>query len=33
MILQTPWMEGGEFKGVIEISFEVPMEMPHYKRG
>lgn len=32
MIHQTPWIEAGEFKGVIEISFEVPMEMPHYKR-
>ncbi len=32
MIHQTPWMEAGEFKGVIEISFEVPMEMPHHKR-
>ena len=32
MIHQTPWIEDGEFKGVIEISFEVPMEMPHYKR-
>ena len=33
MIHQTPWMENGEFKGLIEISFEVPMELPHYKRG
>jgi transcriptional regulator with PAS, ATPase and Fis domain len=33
MIHQTPWMEHGEFKGLIEISFEVPMELPHYKRG
>lgn len=32
MIHQTPWMEDGEFKGVIEISFEIPMEMPHHKR-
>lgn len=32
MIHQTPWMENGEFKGVIEISFEIPMEMPHHKR-
>ncbi|MDP3435243.1 MAG: hypothetical protein Q8T04_20070 [Bacteroidota bacterium] len=33
MIHQTPWIEDGEFKGLIEISFEVPMELPHYKRG
>lgn len=32
MIHQTPWMEEGEFKGVVEISFEIPMEMPHHKR-
>ncbi len=32
MIHQTPWMENGEFKGVIEISFEVPMDLPHYIR-
>lgn len=33
MIHQTPWMENGEFKGVVELSFEIPMEMPHHKRG
>jgi len=32
MIHQTPWMEGGEFEGVVEISFEIPMEMPHFVR-
>ena len=32
MIHQTPWMENGEFKGVVEISFEIPMELPHHKR-
>lgn len=32
MIHQTPWMENNEFKGVVEISFEIPMEMPHHKR-
>lgn len=32
MIHQTPWMEDGEFKGVVELSFEIPMEMPHYIR-
>jgi transcriptional regulator with PAS, ATPase and Fis domain len=32
MIHQTLWMEDGEFKGVVEISFEIPMELPHYKR-
>ena len=33
MIHQTPWMENGEFKGVVEISFEIPMEMPHFVRS
>jgi transcriptional regulator with PAS, ATPase and Fis domain len=32
MIHQTPWLEKGEFMGVVEISFEIPMEMPHHKR-
>ena len=32
MIHQTPWMENGEFKGVVEISFEVPMDLPHHVR-
>lgn len=33
MIHQTPWMENGEFKGVVEISFEIPEELPHFKRN
>jgi transcriptional regulator with PAS, ATPase and Fis domain len=33
MIHQTPWMENGEFKGVVEISFEIPMDMPHFVRS
>jgi transcriptional regulator with PAS, ATPase and Fis domain len=33
MIHQTPWMEDGEFKGVVEISYQIPMELPHYKRS
>lgn len=33
MIHQTPWMENGEFKGVVEMSFEIPMEMPHHIRS
>ncbi|MBW8325962.1 MAG: hypothetical protein K0M50_14450 [Prolixibacteraceae bacterium] len=32
MIHQTPWIEKGEFKGVVEISFEIPMELPHHNR-
>jgi len=33
MIHQTPWMENDEFKGVVEMSFEIPMELPHYVRS
>jgi len=32
MIHQTPWMEDGHFKGVVEISFVIPMDLPHHKR-
>lgn len=32
MILQTPWMKGGVFSGVVEISFNLDANMPNYKR-
>ena len=32
MIHQFPWMEDGQFKGVVEMSFEIPMELPHHIR-
>lgn len=32
MIHQTPWMENGEFKGVVELSFEIAEELPHHIR-
>ena len=32
MIYQTPWRESGEVKGLIEITFEIPNEMPHFVR-
>jgi transcriptional regulator with PAS, ATPase and Fis domain len=32
VIYQTPWMDGGEFKGIVELSLEIPFEMPHFKR-
>lgn len=32
MIHQTPWMENGEFKGVVELSFEIPAVLPHHVR-
>jgi len=32
LIYQTPWMEHGIFKGLVELSLEVPAEMPHFVR-
>lgn len=32
MIHQSPWFENDEFKGVIEISFKIPLELPNHKR-
>jgi transcriptional regulator with PAS, ATPase and Fis domain len=32
LIYQTPWMERGVFKGIVELSLEIPFELPHYKR-
>lgn len=32
-VLQTPWMENGVFKGVVELSFIIPNEMPVHLRG
>jgi len=32
IIYQTPWIDGDVFKGIVELSLEIPFEMPHYKR-
>lgn len=32
MIYQTAWKAGGEVRGLVEISMELPAEMPHYIR-
>lgn len=32
MIFQTPWRVDGEVKGLVEFSFILPDEMPHYDR-
>jgi transcriptional regulator with PAS, ATPase and Fis domain len=32
LIHQTPWFEGGVFKGYVEMSIEIPTDMPHYIR-
>ena len=32
MIFQTPWYLNNEVNGMVEFSFEIPVEMPHFKR-
>ena len=32
IIFQTPWKEKGVFKGIIEISFNLIADMPHFIR-
>lgn len=32
MIYQMPWYDGADFGGYIELSMEIPFEMPHYVR-
>lgn len=33
LIFQTPWRQDGEVGGLVEFSFVLPDEMPHYDRG
>jgi transcriptional regulator with PAS, ATPase and Fis domain len=33
IIYQTPWMDGDDFKGIVEFSLEIPYEMPHFIRS
>ncbi len=32
VIYQAPWFEAGEFRGLVELSLEVPETMPHFVR-
>jgi transcriptional regulator with PAS, ATPase and Fis domain len=32
IIYQAPWIDGDVFKGIVELSLEIPFEMPHYSR-
>ena len=32
LIYQAPWFRDGEYQGFIELSLEVPFEMPHFVR-
>ncbi len=33
LIYQTPWYSGGQYAGFIELSVEIPAEMPHFVRA
>ena len=32
LILQSPWFEKGIYKGIVELSLEIPFEIPHFIR-
>ncbi len=32
LIYQTPWYEQGEYAGFVELSLEIPTDMPHFIR-
>ena len=33
LIYQSPWYRGGAYAGFVELSLEIPAEMPHFVRG
>jgi hypothetical protein len=33
MIYQTPWHKEGKVVGMVELSLEIPFEIPHFIRG
>jgi hypothetical protein len=32
LIYQSPWFEGGTYRGFVEISLPIPEQMPHFLR-
>jgi hypothetical protein len=32
LIYQTAWLEGGEVRGLVEISLPLPADLPHFVR-
>ena len=32
LIYQAPWYDNGEKKGLVELSLDIPFEMPHFIR-
>lgn len=33
LIFQSPWYQNGAYAGFVELSLEIPFEMPHFLRG
>jgi len=33
LIYQSPWYQDGIYAGFVELSLEIPVEMPHFVRG
>jgi len=33
LIYQAPWFEAGKFKGFVELSMEIPFDLPHFIRS
>jgi transcriptional regulator with PAS, ATPase and Fis domain len=33
LIYQSPWYDNGEYAGFVELSLEIPSEMPHFIRS
>ena len=33
LIYQSPWYKNGAYAGFIELSLEIPFELPHFVRG
>lgn len=33
LIYQSPWYRGGVYAGFVELSLEIPAEMPHFVRA
>jgi len=33
LIYQSPWYKNGKYAGFVELSLEIPFEMPHFIRG
>ena len=33
LIYQSPWFKDGDYAGIVEISLEIPFEMPHFLRS